>query len=463
MRAQLVFLALVGATGLSARLSYTPAQQWRTERRTVGDTTIVRTVGAPPNAGLRRLATVMSIGREYGPNEYIFGAISEIRRAPDGSILIFDQQVPVLRKYDSVGRFIRTVGRKGQGPGEYVVVNAVAVSASGNILLRDDPRHQIHVFSAIGEFSQSWPAPRASSSISLVAAGSMSIDTTGNAYLLRVETNIARGSSAPPAAEPPVVKSTILKLAPGGRMLDTLELPRYGVTPAVVERRGARAGRGSGIVRALLPFIPGGSWALSPHGYFIASHGDRYAIDLLLANGRVTRIERDISAVPITPAERADAIGILETSVRRADPNYRFSGPTIPNTRPPVNGLLVDDDGRVWVSVAMPGERIPDSGPAPGPPPMPPPPGTKKSSARGGGGARGSYSPDWQETYGAHFRAPVAYDVYATDGGFLGRVLMPKGVTPDIMKGDYIWAVTRDSLDVQHVIKFRIEPPLGRE
>ena len=66
-----------------------------------------------------------------GAEEYLFGDITELAVAPDGSIYVFDRQVPALRKYDAKGKFVRTFGRKGQGHGEYL---------SGGVLAVLDPR-----------------------------------------------------------------------------------------------------------------------------------------------------------------------------------------------------------------------------------------------------------------------------------------------------------------------------------
>jgi len=56
----------------------------------------------------------------------------------------------------------------------------------------------------------------------------------------------------------------------------------------------------------------------------------------------------------------------------------------------------------------------------------------------------------------------VAFDVFETDGTYLGRVRAPlefsSSPTP-IFDGDRVWAVTRDQLDVPRVVRFRVERP----
>jgi hypothetical protein len=57
------------------------------------------------------------------------------------------------------------------------------------------------------------------------------------------------------------------------------------------------------------------------------------------------------------------------------------------------------------------------------------------------------------------FREPVVFDVFEPDGRYLGRVDAPEGfsVFPQpIFRGDRIWAVLRDELDVAYVVRYRI-------
>lgn len=48
------------------------------------------------------------------------------------------------------------------------------------------------------------------------------------------------------------------------------------------------------------------------------------------------------------------------------------------------------------------------------------------------------------------------WDVFDARGRFLGIVTMPRRFTPRIFRGDKIYGVWRDELDVQHVLRLRI-------
>ncbi len=65
------------------------------------------------------------------PN-FTFGAI-RVQAASDGTIYVLDQQAAEVRVFDSDGRYLRTIVRRGEGPGEIGAANGIFLS--GDTLL----------------------------------------------------------------------------------------------------------------------------------------------------------------------------------------------------------------------------------------------------------------------------------------------------------------------------------------
>jgi hypothetical protein len=60
------------------------------------------------------------------------------------------------------------------------------------------------------------------------------------------------------------------------------------------------------------------------------------------------------------------------------------------------------------------------------------------------------------------FEEPVAFDVFSPEGRFLGHVKTPPSfrTRPEpVIRGDTVWAVTRDELDVATIVRFQIVHP----
>ena len=79
----------------------------------------------------------LEIGRLNGPPEYTFGMISGTATAPNGEILVSDGQQEVIRVFDIDGAFLRSIGRDGEGPGEFRMPCCIAFSPTGLWWVRD--------------------------------------------------------------------------------------------------------------------------------------------------------------------------------------------------------------------------------------------------------------------------------------------------------------------------------------
>lgn len=142
--------------------------------------------------------------------------------------------------------------------------------------------------------------------------------------------------------------------------------------------------------------------------------------------------------MPVTEEERADAEARTTANMRRADPAWSWNGPPIPATRPFFRAVKVGLDGRLWVERSLGGIRIPDEElETPQPQPIGPPLRPRR----------------WRDS--------LAYDVFASDGRYLGTGSKPRDADFFTMRGDTIWGSLRDSLDVACVAWWRVEPGLS--
>jgi hypothetical protein len=99
--------------------------------------TLVRVVGRPLHAGVATLQREISIGIADGDEHYMLGAIADVAVSASGDIYIWDASVPAIRMYNGAGKYIRTIGRSGSGPGEYRAGAGLAVAPNGNLLMWD--------------------------------------------------------------------------------------------------------------------------------------------------------------------------------------------------------------------------------------------------------------------------------------------------------------------------------------
>lgn len=91
-----------------------------------------------------------------------FGDVTGATRLPDGSVVVADRLSASLRYFDPEGRFVRSVGRKGDGPGEFDYLAALR-RCGDSLHAQDIAPRRITVFSLDGTlartFSIAGPTP----------------------------------------------------------------------------------------------------------------------------------------------------------------------------------------------------------------------------------------------------------------------------------------------------------------
>ncbi|MFO7894943.1 MAG: hypothetical protein R6U63_14605 [Longimicrobiales bacterium] len=407
-RRRLPTLALaLTAVGLNACGGDGP-EALQVQRDTIGDTVIVRTLSGSAWQADARLEPEMRIGAFDGEDVYILGDVAGMAVAPDGSIYLYDRQVPALRKYGPDGEFVATFGREGGGPGEYRNSDGgLAVLADGRVLLRDPGNARITVYSPTGETLETWPLRGAH-----FTSRRFYVDTAGRAYTQiwgRTEDGERYSGLQPFAAD--------------GITLDSLLAPTWEYEEAAISLRTEQMAMTNSV-----PFSPQPHWTFSPHGYFVGGLSSDYAIDLFRPDSTVLRIRRDTEPVPVAAAEK-DAVRMSRIrNFQQVAPDWQWNGPSISDTKPFFQDIAAGRDGRIWVRLHQPGYLAEEADPQ-----------DPRSVDR------------WAE--------PTVWDVFEPDGTYLGQVHASEGFSthPEPVFGaGHVWAVTTDELDVEYVTRFRI-------
>ena len=59
-------------------------------------------------------------------------------------------------KFDKSGKFLKTWGKKGMGPGEFDVIHTLAFDSQGRLFVGDRQNNRIQIFDQNGEFIAQW-------------------------------------------------------------------------------------------------------------------------------------------------------------------------------------------------------------------------------------------------------------------------------------------------------------------
>lgn len=94
----------------------------------------------------------LSIGEEGKGDEYMFSVARDIAVDEEERIYVLDSKEAHIKVFDKNGRYIKTIGRKGQGPGEMNSPSSIQITAQKKIAVNDSSARKIHFFTLEGKF-----------------------------------------------------------------------------------------------------------------------------------------------------------------------------------------------------------------------------------------------------------------------------------------------------------------------
>jgi hypothetical protein len=101
---------------------------------------------------------VTTIGVDDGTAEQELEHVTGAIRLPDGSVVVANGTPRELRVYDASGRFLRRIGRVGDGPGEFRGRSDLLPAGGDSILVYDQTSTRVELFNGAGALLRQWPS-----------------------------------------------------------------------------------------------------------------------------------------------------------------------------------------------------------------------------------------------------------------------------------------------------------------
>lgn len=275
-----------------------------------------------------RLGSVESSGAEQ------FGEITDLAVDAFGRIWVAEGQAQEIRVFGPDGSWVRTVGREGQGPGEFLGPDALRWGPEGRLWVVDQGNARVSVFDTAGNYLSGYVRPVTSGGMPW--PGEIMEDGT------IVDLTVVSTDDA--------LTSRLVRWDTSGAVLDTLPLPSF-------ERRLWVAERENAMAQTPVPYTPSLSWELQPNGVLWFGTGESYRlVARQLEGGDTIRVvERAYDPVPVTAAEKDSAMTGLDWLRQQGG---RPDRDDIPDERPAFRNLFVDDIGRLWVRPSVAADSL---------------------------------------------------------------------------------------------------------
>ncbi|MBU8869504.1 MAG: 6-bladed beta-propeller [Gemmatimonadales bacterium] len=283
--------------------------------------------GETPSEGIStiELQEMWRVGDE--DDEHIFGVISDVLADDDGNLYLLDMQLSQVSVYSPDGEFLRTISRRGEGPGEVRESQVMIILPNGNLGLVQTFPGKIIMMGLdgipAGGFSpgMSDPTQGGFNSLNDIQHRSGRLVLCGTSMSMRPE-GVQRTHYLASCQE------------------DGKELVRY-----LEEADGADLLNGNWVEEDQY-YVARGRWALGPDGsVFNASKRNNYTIDVYSHGGDLERvIEREYA-----PYNRTEEDKERFSQRTRIVIHGREVTKEVSSTDPCLLHLEVRNDGDLWV------------------------------------------------------------------------------------------------------------------
>jgi hypothetical protein len=304
---------------------------------------------------------VFAIGKADGAEHEMFAIVEGVAFDASDNLYVLDRQQARVMVYDRTGRFLRQIGRKGEGPGELIVPVEVLVSGDGTIVVQDLGRPGLALFRADGTFirnvrTENWMPVRASGLAWHPRGGVVGVFRQAPPETIRAGTSVQEESTVP----------LLLQPISGGAPTRIFNVPQQSTV------RQSGDGSGGTMMRVTGPpsFAPQVLFGVLPGGQVALSFTSGYTVRVVDTQGRTLRyLQRPVRTRLTTDADRerareerremlASGRGMIRITtggggappplsperMERAMGEMRFA-----DTIPALRGLRVTPSGKLWI------------------------------------------------------------------------------------------------------------------
>jgi len=288
--------------GISAP-SGKPAQ-WKGKIETVDGIKVVRNPIEPLYGDIKlELEEDLKIGRA-DDEKYAFYRVRGIDVDKDGSIYVADMSNFRIQKFDKTGKYLLTIGRQGQGPGEFDLPTTVHIEEKTGSILVQDRAYTLEIFESDGKPIRSIRSENAFQDFKIASDGTIIALLWATAEASAIH--------------------RLSKISAEGKIAQVFVNVPYTI---YVERKG------DGTIVASSGYELAVNFDLLGGDSFVYGYSKEYAFSVMDFAGKpLLRFTKDEPAPKFTSKEKA-----------------RFKRIPLPESKPYFYAIFTDDMGRIYV------------------------------------------------------------------------------------------------------------------
>ena len=274
---------------------------------------------------------------ESMPEEIFFESPSTVSCDPEGNIYVVDSGAKNVKKFDAQGKFLKTIGREGQGPGEFGGLY-YSTFAKDRLILWDSGNRWLCAFTPDGDF----------------------IKSTNISY----EEGFVRKLRGFPTGEIVVEKEKTYRNEPDKPQTCTIDLysPDLKFVRTIYKRELWRKKyvrtKEYGISTLYFPYSADVRWDVMPDGAIIIGFSADYELEIYDRSGKkISTITHAYEPFKVTEKDKKDYFDSIEFyrmgERLKEVPEYITKYTEFPKNKPVYKNILADSEGNIWVVLNM--------------------------------------------------------------------------------------------------------------
>ena len=182
MKSKIIYLLFVSVifSLLFAEAERVQKPEWKGTIIKEGEVTVVKNPKEPMSGSdVLFLQEELSVGKAEGKEEYLFydirSPVSNVDVDAQNNIYVLDIKASQVKVFDKDGHFVRTIGRKGQGPGEFEGAWKIFISSGNELIVEGMMSRRLDYFNLDGVYIKRV-------SIAQANISEVNMDSTGTIY-----------------------------------------------------------------------------------------------------------------------------------------------------------------------------------------------------------------------------------------------------------------------------------------
>ena len=347
-------LAIIVAAGVAACATDSPAGGPTRETLPNG-ALLVRYPDLPAIDSVGPEVTDVQVDLKLGSRDgadpnFIFGEIGGIQVASDGTIYVLDNQALEVRVFSSEGDYLRTIVRRGEGPGEILRSNGIILSGDTLLWINETRQWAIIGVDPAGEELRRFTSP-------VRDRGYLwdgTFDRRGRYWTTTSHADEGELVEPEPGLHTSGRREYYKSYDLSTEAVDSVFLREYSHRTHIAELPGGVR------THSAIPFEAFDLTVAYPSGGFWNASTGSYRLTRTLEGGdTVIVIEAELPAYPVTAEDRSAYVRVrVEWDPRRRRAAEEAVS-LAPDVKPILEGFFVDDEGRLWVQRVVPADAPP--------------------------------------------------------------------------------------------------------